>query len=268
MKTEVLRSRMRALPPRQSGAGRWSDNALSLSALVSEFDPAMFLTWPVVIGTMFVGDGVQVSEELAYLRTLPAWPRYERALKEDLFGAPEISQLLPGSSGNLIHQAYHLSQWEWVTGQDVSELSSIVEIGGGYGAMCKLVRSLGFHGGYYLLDIPEFSLLQEYYLANTIGTQGSAFLSDPVYLPAQCDLLIGIYSISELPAEERAPIFERCQPRNTLIAYMAEYDGVNNEDYFVEYATARPGAWAWQKALWSPTCRYLIGCPAWKEVVI
>ena len=40
----------------------------------------------------------------------------------------------------------------------------IVEFGGGYGSMCRLVRKLGFKGRYVIFDLRPILALQKYYL--------------------------------------------------------------------------------------------------------
>jgi hypothetical protein len=91
-------------------------------------------------------------------------------LVESPVGNPKPSPDYPGSSGNLIHQAYSLAQLTEIGDCRLENLSQIVEFGGGFGTMCKLVHQLGFKGRYIIFDLPECSALQEYYL-NAVGLQ-------------------------------------------------------------------------------------------------
>jgi hypothetical protein len=72
--------------------------------------------------------------------------------------------VLPGSSGTLIHHAYHLHRFETVTGRFLLELQEIIEFGGGYGSMARLLARLGYRGRYHIHDLPEFAALQRFYL--------------------------------------------------------------------------------------------------------
>lgn len=47
---------------------------------------------------------------------------------------------MPGArftSANRVHQAYHLYRFEQTTGLRIDDFGQIVEVGGGYGAMCR-----------------------------------------------------------------------------------------------------------------------------------
>jgi hypothetical protein len=104
-------------------------------------------------------------------------------------------------SMNLIHQAYHLTQWEQATGKRIEHLNTIVEFGAGYGAMALLCRRLGFEGQYIIYDLPEFSLLQEYYLSQFGMIDKMEW--NPAEKPKDADLFMALYSISEVPFEDR-----------------------------------------------------------------
>jgi hypothetical protein len=262
-----MRRRISLLPPLPPDAGRWQYHAGILRQDILEQDPEEFLTWPTVVSTMFVGDGSQLREEYAELRKCSSWFHYERAVQEDGVGNPRISEMAPGMNANLLHQVYHLSRWEITTGRHIKDLSSIVEVGGGYGGFAKVCRQLRFGGSYTLIDLPEFLILQEYYLSKTCGIQGINFVSNPAMLPAKADLLIGIYSMSEMSPTERQSILKQVKAENYLLAFQEVYDGVNNDEYFENYATNRGGAWRWVHAAGMPSCRYLIGAPDFPEAL-
>jgi hypothetical protein len=158
------------------------------------------LTWSTLHATMFVGEAPWIEQEYRFLRN-DGWQRWRPATREDDFGDPPRLSYDKGTSGNLIHQAYHLALWEDVTGKRIEHLKRIVEFGGGYGAMCKIVRRLGFEGDYVIYDLPELSLIQRYYLSN-LSIQADLFLTDGLTdiepIPPG-DLMIGLYSLTEAP---------------------------------------------------------------------
>jgi hypothetical protein len=262
-----LRQRVSQLPYQPSNTGRWQFHANVVRQNILEFDPSEFLTWPTVVSTMFVGDGSQLREEYTKLRKCSGWFHYERAVQEDGVGCPPISELAPGMNTNLLHQVYHLSRWEVSTGRHFKDLSSIVEVGGGYGAFAKVCRQLGFSGSYTLIDLPEFIALQEYYLSQTCGTQRIDFVSDPDKLPRWTDLLVANYSLSEMTPQERQPILNHVNANSYLLAFQETYDGINNDDYFGSIPVSQTMTWRWMKAACMPTCHYLIGNYDFPEIL-
>lgn len=177
----------------------WEYRQSELIKHIDQDDPSEFLAWPTIISTMFVGDKSTVRSELAVLRSLSDWPRWEQAIREDDFGKPERLSGETWTSGNLVHQAYHLHRWEQTNGRCIDQLQSIVEIGGGYGAMAKIARRAGFTGKYLICDIPAFALLQEYYLSQLNISVDHLTQPDG---KQQADLLIALWSLDEMPIDK------------------------------------------------------------------
>jgi len=139
----------------------------------------------------------------------------------------------------MVHQAYHLMQWERITGIETKNLDCIVEFGGGYGAMAWIVNRLGFKGEYVIYDIPEMSILQRYYLSN-VGvpavlhiTAGAEFITPP-----EADLLISCHALGEAPIGLRK-WFLAHPFKSYLIASQASWDGNDLCAYFDELAEVR-----------------------------
>lgn len=120
-----------------------------------------------------------------------------------------------------ISQNYHLDLWENKTGLKVANLNSIVEFGGGYGAMLKMLLERGFEGKYYSYDFPEFVALQEFYTQEKIKTT----------LPAKCDLMIAICSLSETDVITRKLFLNNLEFKHCLIRYQHRW-GIDNHIYF------------------------------------
>jgi hypothetical protein len=141
----------------------WRQNIVELRHHVLHDDPREFLRWPVVERTMFLTTHERM--ELRFLKDSSEWEvRWRSALKEDQVGHPTPSPFYPSSSGNRIHHAYHLARFERELDLRVDQLSLVLEFGGGYGGMCRLIHRLGFRGRYLLYDLPEFSALQASFL--------------------------------------------------------------------------------------------------------
>lgn len=130
---------------------------------------------------------------------------------------------------NAIHQAYHLLRWEAVTGKRIADMQSIYEFGGGYGAMALIANRLGFRGKYYIYDLPEFALLQQWYLGQ-MGITGVEWRNRITALDA--DLLIACYSLSETTIEQRDRVLDKVRANSYLLLYSAEWEEYDNRAYF------------------------------------
>jgi len=134
-----------------------------------------------------------------------------------------------------LRQAYHLWKWEQVTGKKISSLETIVEVGGGYGAACLMAYRMGFKGKYVIFDLPEFGLLQQWYL-DVAGVEGVEFITELpgkiAYPKRLVDLIIGIYSLSEMPIALRKIISTKLTARSYLFLYSGNWVNYDNRKYF------------------------------------
>ncbi len=231
--SEALREAFRHLPP-IDGASFWDKKRQELRDKVASEPANRFLTWPTITSTMFVGNAPYIEAEFA---ALPQG----NLLLDPGFGAPVLHW--SGSSGNFIHQAYHLYQWQQKTGQSIGDMQSIVEFGAGYGVMALIAHRLGFAGQYYIYDLPEFALLQQYYLSNVLDDIRHITWSTRRRL-LTCDLMIACHSLSEMPLDERR--LDDIRAKSYLFVYHGEHEGVDNLTYFAEFAEGKPG-YRWQQ---------------------
>ncbi|MCA9075257.1 MAG: hypothetical protein KDA93_09510 [Planctomycetaceae bacterium] len=261
----------------------WQQFLLRLAELVETEDVRQFLQWDVIRKSMFVADAPYVRQELAYLQGLDDWStRWGSAIRESHAGLPTPCHFHASSSGNLIHHAYHVAQYERVTEQRISELQSVFEFGGGYGSMRRLFHNLGFRGSYVIFDMPPFSLLQEYYL-DTIGLtvqDVTEFAADPTGTccvsnlddlrqvidaasgdnPTQ-NLFLATWSLSECPLALRGAICPMLSAFGChLIGFQAQFEDIDNVAYFRDFAAIcghkRVETWPIQHL---PGNHYLVG---------
>jgi len=285
----ALREEVLALPvidgnAEDGSSTAWLNARKELRRQVLEGNPLRFLTWDVVTGSMFVGNRAYIDHELAYLMQRPDWKSvWEGVIQEDPAGDPKPYKRYKRSSGNRIHQAYHLCRFQAETGLPVSRFPLIVEFGGGYGSLCRLVHKLGFRGRYILFDLPEFSALQKYYLgslnmplvergAPASGKPGILCTSDPDLIgsvtrqQAQSGLFVATWSLSEtelafrkrfmtLPAVDAAGAF--------LIAYQRDFGGIDNPRFFDVWRETKPAVrWVRSEIAHMPGNYYLFGTVA------
>lgn len=258
--------------------GNWISNDDRLCQRILTSDPVDFLKWDVIARTMVVGNADFVPEELAFLQALPDWKtRWEKALNESSVGSPDLFPGFPSSSGNLIHLAYHLANYEKKTGIRIPDSPFVLEFGGGYGGMCRLVHNLGFKGKYVIFDLPPLSALQRFFLKmNGISADhevGSSWKAGTVLcssdfgqlkavLAAQPDLgsasFIATWSLSESPVALRRdllPLVERF--RSFLIAYQGLFGEVDNDAFFKNWSAAMSSVeWIQWKIPHLPNQRY------------
>ena len=94
----------------------------------------------------------------------------------------------------------------------------------------------GFRGDYFIQDVPEVSLLQEYYLSN-VGVNAILTTETP---DIEADLVVGCYSFSEIPINLRESVLARVKGRSYLFAYQDVFYEVDNYEWFKKFAHSRP----------------------------
>lgn len=236
MTVDELKAAIKALPPVE-GNDTWDNHRRSIRKHILEEKPETFLKWSTVRATMYVNAPFTAIEYKALSG------RLREATKGKSFGGLTYR----GHDTNLIHQAYHLSQWEKVTGRQVGSLNRIIEFGGGYGAMCLVCRRLGFKGKYIIYDLPELGLLQGYYLSSALGVDDFSYkaqnylLDDPDrYYLINCGLFIASHSLSEVDFELRRLMLSRVNAASLLFIFHCEHNGVDNLEWFRQLAEDRP----------------------------
>lgn len=225
----------------------WRENCKQLRIHFESNNFQEFLQWSTIQATMFVGNAPYIPLEFAELA------EYVPFLSESKVGNPTLFD--GWTSGNLIHQMYHLKQWLDLTKQNLKKMISIVEVGGGYGAMALLCRRLGFEGQYSIIDLPELQQIQEWYLSRTIGTENISWW----FVPKYCDLLIGLHSIGEMPISERESILSEVVPHEYLFAFMPEFDGANNIEWFTQLSARKGYGWRQYQHPYQENCMYQVG---------
>lgn len=186
----------------------------------AQHDPRPMWDWPCLRHTMLV-EHFPIGAQTNYLRE--DWPRWERA----------VADANPVHQKNLIMQAAHLRLWEQTTGRRVEDLEMVYEFGGGYGALAQLVRRLGFTGEYLVCDLPEFALLQDYFLGEGVVRHVTA--------PARCDLFVALYSLSETPLEFRDEFLSGLDAGSMLLLYSSRFAEYDNLEWIRRVVAERPG---------------------------
>ena len=222
----------------------WNTAVNRLRELGMRADPRAFQRWDVIIARMAHIASAATPPELAALQADPEWEtRWRRAVREVPTGRPIPYAPYPESSEVLIQTAYHVRELERLCGTRVEEWNVVVEFGGGFGGLARLMHVLGFRGRYLIFDLPPFSLLQRYYLTQSglLGTAQVELTSEIAVLerfvqsiaPHERASLWATWSLSETPLAFRAQIAELARRiGNYCIAYQGQYGDVDNVAYF------------------------------------
>lgn len=203
----------------------WKYWRLDLWQRAQQDDPHDFMKWPCVFHTMLQDHwpGAIGAEANSHLFSKDTPSMMELAMRDKH----------PDSSWrNLIHQAYHILRWQEATGLNIADMQSIYEFGGGYGAMALVCNRLGFKGKYYIYDLPEFELLQRWYLEEC-GIDNVEWIG-PESGIVDLDLFIACYSLSETNYQERH-LHLRCeQAKSYLLLYSNKFEQYDNIRFFQE----------------------------------
>jgi hypothetical protein len=252
---------------KSKAANGWAQFQESLRSLVVSRDPRGFLSWDVVSRTMFLVFSSYAIRELAHLKRRKDWnARWKCVLQESRVGRPPRFLFYPRSSANLIHDAYNLCAFEEITGLVPERFHNILEFGGGYGSMCRLLFNLGFDGRYVIYDLPPFSNLQSYYL-NSLGIpvlSGKSFApsekgvalvttEEDLLLSAESftkqeSLFIAAWSISETSMDVRRQFLSHAAECDAfLIAYQRQFGEVDNCRFFATWQEETSDTIEWRK---------------------
>ncbi len=220
-----------------------------------------FFAWPCIYHTMLQRHlaGV-VARKLEVLQAAPDWARWREAIEMPHVGQPPDFLAGTSYSESLIFQAYHLLQWETTTGQRLADLRTICEFGAGYGALALVARRAGFTGDYYIQDVPEFGLLQQWFLSQMdVDAEWVTPKDDAPTAPL--DLVIGMFSLSEVAPAERAAFLAVRPARSYLTLWSARWTTWDNAAWFAGWRAERPDlTWReWHNDLMLDDNRYLVG---------
>ncbi|MDD4412688.1 MAG: hypothetical protein PHR00_03530 [Patescibacteria group bacterium] len=216
------------------------------------FDLRNFLRWDFIGWSMFVGS---VNENCLNLLLKDGYydTLWSKLLKKEEFGG-SFADNSCDYDGNTVNHLHQFCLWMSNTGKKITDFDCIIEVGGGYGNFCRLVRKAGFSGNYLIYDLPEFLELQKYYLSH-VGLDVKSLkdlsetdinhgvnilfsksnLIDVELNKFKCGkiLLVASWSLSEMPLSEREEFlrvfnnFSGC-----LIGFQPLFDNVDNLNYF------------------------------------
>ncbi|WP_354699848.1 hypothetical protein DSM112329_00106 [Paraconexibacter sp. AEG42_29] len=216
-------------------AGPWEGYATVIAALVAGGLPWDVLRRPVIQETMLVRGRRTLVGELDVLRAAHAPAALRRLLAEDPAGCPPPARDTPWTSPTAVHHLHHLTRFGRSTGADPFALDVVVEWGGGYGGLARLLRRRGGPPPtHVIVDLPAVLALQWVWLGTVLGpdavvllepgatpTAGKVSLTVPAgaALPLAPDLIVSTWGLSETPADARPLVAQQLGgARHVLLA--------------------------------------------------
>ncbi len=127
-----------------------------------------FLSHPMIKNTMFIKPKWH-KLQLNYLEKKYSSKKLKNYLCENKIGHPLICNLKYKTSANSVHHLNHLSLFEDKTKYNLKNIKNIVEWGGGYGNMAKILLRIKPKITYNIIDLPIFIFIQAIYLSCIIG---------------------------------------------------------------------------------------------------
>lgn len=157
----------------------WKENISALEAYFTDRMDEGFLSNETINGTMVFTDKKAHLAELDELTRLMGRPALDRIISKDLNRAFTSGKSRKGAAINSTHHLYHLTRFERATGRKIDTIKSVVEFGGGYGNMGRVMANAGSPEAYTIIDLLLFSCVQYVFLSTVAGKERVALCNGP-----------------------------------------------------------------------------------------
>jgi hypothetical protein len=191
--------------------GLWRDFNARLEGALLPAPPWDFLRNSTIKRTMFVdARGAWLESQARYLLSRLRVRELQALLPDEPVGDPPLAWARFGASHNSVHHLTHVERYREATGVDAAAVSSVVEWGGGYGNLARLIaRAAELRGQrpptYWIVDTPLLCMLQWMYLRTVFGSARVQMIGNEGAAPRE-----GAFNI--LPVG----LVERVRPRGEL----------------------------------------------------
>lgn len=180
-----LRERGRAVDPALVH-DTWKDNLARIEEYFIGCMDENFLSNEIVNGTMVFSNKEAHAAEVDELAPILDAKAVGKIVSKDLSRAMCSGKSERHSVINSVHHLYHLTRFEQATGRKLGSIKSVVEFGGGYGNMARIVRNTWPVESYRIIDLLLFSCIQYVFLCGAegeknVGFCGSADIKEPLF---------------------------------------------------------------------------------------
>lgn len=153
----------------------WQQNLTALESYFASSLNENFMSNEVINGTMVFTNRKAHKLELGHLSRAMGKDNLEEIISKNLSTAFLSGKSLKSTLINSTHHLYHLIRFEQCTGKKINSLRSVVEFGGGYGNMARIIRNMSPCQTYSIVDLLLFSCIQYVYLSTVAGNELVAF---------------------------------------------------------------------------------------------
>lgn len=171
--TETLNRFGPSVKPKDLSDGYfWEDWILKISNSFKEQVSIDFLNQPEISYTMVFSHNTgfaSAAKRINFIKKIFSDDETRNLLQEDFIGGPNIVSFEYLTSANRSHHAFHLARYSEITSKKFWDTSSVLEFGGGYGNMARLLKKMNPKLTYTIIDLPELLSLQYIYLGAIFG---------------------------------------------------------------------------------------------------
>ncbi len=178
----------------------WEGFNAKMQASLEPVPPMRFLRESVIRQSMFVDvRGEWLNAQMELLSGHFGAERLSELVAESPVGDPPLCDATLMTSHNTVHHLAHLARYEQQTGSQLAACSTVLEWGGGYGNLCRLVHKMSPDiERYVIVDTPLFGALQWLYLSMTLGEDRVSLWTGKGEPPAKGVVIVPVPEVPEL----------------------------------------------------------------------
>ncbi|HEX8043419.1 hypothetical protein [Candidatus Deferrimicrobium sp.] len=208
---------------------QWEENIREVESYFLERFDMSFMAYPRINSTMVFTKHAAHEAEWPSVEAWRSPDTVQKYLRNGLNDHFLTGKIGIGTLINSTHQLYHLACFERFRGEQIEQVRSVVEFGGGYGNLARLFRCFEGLSRYAIVDLPLFSCIQYVFLSTVLGPGGVRLVTEPRTPSADGIVdLVPINLLTDLPRDGELFVstwaLSECLP--------AAYDLVRERDWF------------------------------------
>lgn len=221
---------------------------------IASIDDKAFSTFKKDARYRQILEHVSYEEACQYIKEIPVpisdvIEHLEDFKENDKYGSPDIHQFDELGEISPTTIRYIKNSFDIVNNFNSSDIKNIVEIGGGYGGLCKVLSTLVEFDNYIIFDLEEVNGLIKKYTSkfSKISDKVQAFTLDELGEIEGIDLLISNYAFSEVSLDIQNEYYDKVikkskniymifnQISNSNIKFSDFIDKLTSDGFIVEF---------------------------------
>jgi hypothetical protein len=190
-----------------------------------------FLQNSIIKKTMYPLCVEWAKPRLEYLESRVEQKELKRLLKIPLVCGAQITNDKYQTDDNTISHLYHIKFWEEKTANKIQDVKSIIEWGGGYGNLCRIIRMINTDCEYTIFDFEQICKIQNSYITCFYICNGVSILKaksiklkfiDNEYFKCNdfnCDLFISTWALNESSLDAVKCVIGNLDTNKFLLTY-------------------------------------------------